>query len=110
MTSSLRALLIVSAALVLFFIARKIRKSQIQALDALFWLGFSLSFVILALFPSLSESLAHLLGFQAASNFVFVYVIAVLVVRDFSNTLKYAALRDRFEELLSEIAINESFD
>lgn len=110
MASSLRVLLIASAALVLFFIARKIRKSQIHALDALFWLGFSLSFVILAMFPRLSESLAHLLGFQAASNFVFVYVIAVLVIRDFSNTLKYAALRDRFEDLLSEIAVYRSMD
>lgn len=107
MTVSLRVLLVASAIFVLVFVVRKIRKSQLQVLDAVFWLFFSLSFVILALFPQIASTLASLLGFQAASNFVFLYVIAVLVVRDFSQTVKLARLRERFNILNEEIALRE---
>lgn len=107
MTTSLRILLIVSAAFTLFFVIRKIRKSQLQVLDAVFWLAFSLSFVALAVFPQIADLLSSLLGFRAASNFVFLYVIAVLVVRDFSQTVKLARLRERFNILNEEIALRE---
>ena len=60
---------------------------------------------MLAVFPELAAWLAHLLGFQAASNFVFVYVIAVLVMRDFSSTVKIAALRKKINGLIQEIAL-----
>lgn len=49
-------------------------------------------------------------GFQAASNFVFVYVMAVLVVCGFAGTLKYPSLKDRFDELISEQAVREGMD
>lgn len=107
MTASLRILLIVSAAFTLFFVIRKIRKSQLQVLDAVFWLTFSLSFVALAVFPQIADFLASVLGFHAASNFVFLYVIAILVVRDFSQTVKLARLRERFNILNEEIALRE---
>ena len=107
MTVSLRVLLVASAIFVLVFVVRKIRKSQLQVLDAVFWLFFSLSFVVLAVFPQIASALASFLGFQAASNFVFLYVIAVLVVRDFSQTVKLARLRDRFNALLQEVSLSD---
>lgn len=107
MTTSLRILLVSSAVFVLVFVVRKIRKSQLQVMDAVFWLFFSLSFVLLAVFPQIASALASLLGFQAASSFVFLYVIAVLVVRDFSQTVKLARLRDRFNALLQEVALSD---
>ena len=110
MTASLRILLVISAVFVLLFVVRKIRKSQLQVMDAVFWLFFSLSFVLLAVFPQIASALASLLGFQAASNFVFLYVIAVLVVRDFSQTVKIARLRDRFNTLLQEVALRYTSD
>ena len=110
MTASLRILLVISAAFVLIFVVRKIRKSQLQVMDAVFWLFFSLSFVLLAVFPQIASALASLLGFQAASNFVFLYVISALVVRDFSQTVTLARLRERFNTLLQEVALRELSD
>ena len=106
MATSLRLVLVASALIVLVFMVRKIKKSQMRAMDAFFWLLFSLSFVVLAAFPQIAAYLAALLGFQAASNFIFVYVIAVLVVRDFSSTIRYAQLRERFDALVEEIALS----
>lgn len=108
MATSLRVVLVVSALIVLLFMVRKIKKSQMKAMDAFFWLLFSLSFVVLAAFPQIAAYLAALLGFQAASNFIFVYVIAVLVVRDFSSSVKYSNLRDRFDNLVEEFALISS--
>ena len=52
----------------------------------------------------LSQVLAGLLGFQASANYVFVYVIAVLVMRDFSNTTKLAMMRKKVEGLIQGVA------
>ena len=108
MSISLRVALVASALVVLLFMVRKIKKSQMKAMDAFFWLIFSLSFVLLAAFPQIAGYLACLLGFQASSNFIFVYVIAVLVVRDFVSTIRYAQLRDRFDALVEEVALDSS--
>ncbi|MFR3450508.1 MAG: DUF2304 domain-containing protein [Collinsella sp.] len=68
---------------------------------------FSLSFVVWLSFPQIAAVVSQALGFQAASNFVFLYVVAVLVVRDFSTTVKYARLRDRLTSLIQEIALRD---
>lgn len=107
MNASLRVLLVACAVIVLIFILRKLRKSQIQVMDSIFWLLFSLSLVILAIFPEIAYALARFLGFQAPVNFVFLYVIAVLLVRDFSSTVKNAQQREKLTSLIQEIALRD---
>lgn len=107
MSNSLRAILVISAIFVLLFIVRKTRKAQLQAIDSVFWLLFSFSFVLLALFPEIALWLSGVFGFQAASNFVFLYVIAILVVREFGNTVKIARMRERLNQLVEEIALRD---
>lgn len=105
MTVSLRVVLVACALLVLYFIIRKLKKTQIDVMDSIFWLFFSLSFVIMAVFPEVASFFAYLLGFQTSANFVFVYVIAVLVMRDFGNTAKIAMLRKKIDSLVQELAL-----
>lgn len=108
MSITLRALLIIFAALVFTFVIRKLKKSQIQVLDSLFWLLFSLSFVLLGVFPEIALFISSKLGFMSASNFVFLYVIAVLVMRDFSNSLRISKQEERINGLAQSIALGES--
>lgn len=105
MTLTLRALLIGFAALVFFFVIRKLKRSQMQVLDSMFWLLFSLSFVLLGIFPEIALFISSKLGFVSASNFVFLYVIAVLVVRDFSNSLRLSRQEERINGLAQSIAL-----
>lgn len=107
MSLTLRALLIFFAVLVFFFVIRKLKKSQMQVLDSLFWLLFSLSFVLLGVFPDIAIFVSNKLGFMSASNFVFLYVIAVLVMRDFSNSLRLSKQEERINELTQSIALRE---
>lgn len=105
MTLTLRALLISSAALVFFFVVRKLKRSQMQVLDSMFWILFSLSFVLFGFFPEIANYISCELGFLSASNFVFLYVIAVLVVRDFSNSLRLVKHEERINGLAQSIAL-----
>ena len=107
MSISLRVLLIVSAAIVLIFVVRKLKKSQMQALDSLFWLLFSFSFVILGIFPEIAIACSTLFGFVSPSNLVILYVIAVLVVRDFCNSLRLAKLEERLNFLVQAVALDK---
>ncbi len=76
-------------------------------MDSVFWLLFSLSLVVLAVFPEIAYVLSHFLGFQAPVNFVFLYVIAVLLVRDFTSTVKNAQQREKLTALIQEIALRD---
>lgn len=105
---TLRALLIIFAALVFTFVIRKLKKSQIQVLDSLFWLLFSLSFVLLGVFPEIALYISSELGFMSASNFVFLYVIAVLVMKDFTNSLRISKQEERINGLAQSIALGKS--
>ena len=107
MSLTLRALLIFFAVLVFFFVIRKLKKSQMQVLDSLFWLLFSLSFVLLGVFPDIAIFVSNKLGFMSASNFVFLYVIAVLVMTDFSSSLRLSKQEERINELTQSIALRE---
>ena len=105
MSTSLRALLIVSAALVFCFVVRKLKKSQMQVLDSLFWLLFSVSFVLLGVFPEIASYFSDLFGFISPSNLVFLFVIEVLVVRDFCITIRLAKLEERLNSLVQAVAL-----
>lgn len=104
---SLRIMLLVCALLVFAFVLRKLRRAQMQVLDSLFWLLFSVSFVILGIFPQVATWLSSLFGFISASNFVFLYVIAVLVVRDFCNSLRLSRQEERLNSLVQAVALSK---
>ncbi len=107
MSISLRIVLIVCAALVFFIIMKKLKKSQIQVMDSIFWLVFAFSFLVFAVFPGIAYWLADILGFEAPSNFVFLYTIGILMVHDFSTTAQLAELRRKLNSLVSEVALRD---
>ena len=107
MPFAMRVLFIVCALFVLIFVIRKIKKSQMQALDSIFWLFFSFSFVLFGVFPGIPSAIAGIFGFMSASNFVFLYVIAVLVVRDFTRSIRLSKQEQRINALAQEIALRE---
>ena len=55
MTLTLRVFLLVCAALVLVFIFRKIKRSEFEITDSIFWFFFVAVLALFALFPPLVE-------------------------------------------------------
>ena len=107
MTLTLRVFLLVCAALVLVFILRKIKKSEFEITDSIFWFFFVAVLALFALFPQIAYALSSLFGFAAPANFIFLAVIAILLIRVFSLNAKVAHLRAKMNGLIQELALRE---
>lgn len=107
MTGNLRIFLLIGAVLLLVLVARKIKKSQFDTHDALFWLALSVLLILAAAFPQLVAIVSNLLGFQSTSNFVFLAVIAVLLWRLFRLQESVVALRRKLVMVAQEIALKD---
>lgn len=107
MSLALRVFLLICACFVLVFVIRKIKKSEFEIMDAIFWLLFIVVLFLLAVFPGIAYALSNVLGFDSPSNFVFLCVIAILIIRVFSLNAKVAHLRAKTNALIQEIALRE---
>lgn len=107
MNVALRTFLLACAVMVLFFIVRKIKKSEFEIVDSIFWFVLVAVLALFALFPQIVYTLSSLFGFSSPSNFVFLAVIAILLIRIFSLNAKLAHLRTKVNGLIQELALRE---
>ncbi len=108
MSLSLKIVMIIISMLTCFYIARKLRKSQMNINDTVFWIFFAVILVLLSVFPGIASWGSRLLGFQAPVNFVFVVVIFLLILRIFIMSIKISVLEDKLKNLTEEIGIREN--
>lgn len=107
MSVALKVLLIVISVLTLWYIQRKIKKSQMRIEDALFWFAVAVCLVIMSVFPQLIYKCSELLGFQAPVNFVFLVIVFLLLIKLFLLSIKVSQLESRLTSLAEEIALIE---
>ena len=110
MSLPLRIFLLICAVIVLIFIFKKIRKSEFEIADSIFWFLFVAVLAILAIFPQIAYALSRILGFVSPSNFVFLTVIAILLIRVFNLNAELAHLRAKVNGLIQELALREHDD
>lgn len=99
--------LIVGAILILCYMLRQIRKSQIQTSDALFWFVLAVCLVVIAIFPQIIFFFSDLLGIQSPANFVFLCVVGVLLIREFSQMTKISQLHNQVAQLAQSEALRD---
>lgn len=102
----LRVLLVLGALFTFYMITRRVRK-KILMQDAIYWLVLGVLILIVAIFPSGIIRLAAWLGFMSASNFVFLIIVALLLIKIFSLSCDVSLLRHKVEELSQEDALSE---
>lgn len=105
-----RLLLVVGAIFVFVFVTRNIKRSKILMTDAIFWVVLSAVLVIVAALPEVVIWLSGLLGFLSPSNFVFLAVVALLLVKEFSSSAQISVLSHKLEELAQQIALRDAAD
>lgn len=110
MNLTLRVLLVLGALVVFAYMLRKIRKSEVTIADSTFWFLFGLSFVVLAVFPGIAYFISDLLSFASPVNFVYLYVIAVLLIREFITTVELSKTRSKLTFLTQEVALRQAAD
>lgn len=101
----LRIFLVICAVLVLLFILARVRKYELRSIDTIFWFAFAFCLALISIFPQIAYFFTSLLGIESAANFIFLAVIAVLVIREFSTTVETAKLREQVNTLTQEMAL-----
>lgn len=105
MTIGLQLILAIVALATAFVILRSIRKSHLQIEESFFWLFFSAILLVFSLFPSLIIFLAKCLGFQSPANFVFLFIIFLLVINQYKLTKKVSKNEIKLRSLIQTIAL-----
>lgn len=108
MSYYLRGMILFASIITLFYVLRRIRKSQLQLQDSLFWIFLSFVFVIMGAFPQVVYAATRLLGFQAPVNLIFLVIISILLLKVFLSSIKISQLENRIDELVKEMAIDEN--
>lgn len=108
MTMQLRMVLIVVSVLTTWLILRKIRMSKMRIEDSIFWIGFSLMLIVFSVFPEIVYWMSALSGTQTPVNFIFLFIIFVLILRMFRLTVKISQLETKVRDLAQRIAIDEN--
>lgn len=99
------ATLLIGALLTFGLILRKIRKAEVTIADSTFWFLFALSLVLMGVFRQIPFFFAELFSIESPANFVFVYVIAVLAIREFYATVEVSQLRAKVRNLVQNQAL-----
>lgn len=102
------ATLLIGALLTFWLILRKIRKAEVTIADSTFWFLFALSLVLMGVFRQIPFFFADLFSIESPANFVFVYVIAVLVIREFYATVEVSQLRAKLRNLVQNQALADA--
>ncbi len=110
MSMMLRIFLIAASLLTTAAILHKIRRSKVQIEDAIFWVLFSGTLILFSVFPQVAYLMANLVGIQAPSNFIFLLVIFLLLVKVFAMTVRISQLEAKFRELVQKMAIEQLED
>lgn len=105
MSVVMRVLLIMGSLLTLWFILRRIRSSEVQIEDSVFWIAFSALLLVVSIFPQIVFWISQLLGIQSPTNMIFLLVIFVLVVRVFTLTTRISQLDESVKRLAEELAL-----
>lgn len=108
MTMQLRIILIVVSVINMWMIMRKIQTSKMRIEDSIFWIGFSLMLIFFSLFPEVVYRVSDLSGTQTPVNFIFLFIIFVLILRMFRLTVKISQLETKVRDLAHRIAIDEN--
>ena len=103
-----RILLVLGALFVFAFVTRNIRNSKILMSDAIFWVILSGVLVVIGAFPELVIWMSARLGFMSPSNFVYLVVVALLLVKLFDASAQISLLTHKVEELAQEIALRDA--
>ncbi len=105
MTLALRIVLIVFSVCTALYVFRKIRKSQMQISDSLFWIIFSCMLILLSIFPQIANYACKWVGVLSPVNFIFLAIIFLLLLKVFILSIKLSNLDNRLQSFVQEYAV-----
>lgn len=107
MSIELRVALFVGAVFTMAYFLGQIRRSRLQIDYAISWALFSGGLVIISIFPGIIVWLAEILGVMSPANLLYLIIIFVLILKQFTTTLKISKMDRQIADLAQHIVLQE---
>ena len=102
-----RVILVLVSLCTFFYMMRKIRQSKVQIEDSIYWILFSGMLIVISVFPQIPEFFAKLFGIYSTVNFVFLFIMFLLLTKIFYMSIHISQLEHKVKELSQEIALRK---
>ena len=110
MSIQLQIFLIVASVLVSLYAFRKIRKAQLNIDDAIYWVVSAVLLVVMSIFPGIPTYIATLLGIESPVNFVFLFMIFLVIVKLFMISIDLSVQKYRLNLLVEKLALIKKYE
>lgn len=107
MTVLLRCVLISVSILLTCYVLKRIRHSKMKIEDSIFWVMFSLLLVVFSVFPRVADFISRTVGTYSTANFIFAFMIFILLSKVFFQSIKISQLERRVTELIQMLALDK---
>ncbi|WP_124065129.1 DUF2304 domain-containing protein [Clostridium sp. E02] len=110
MTVLLRCVLISVSILLTCYVLKRIRHSKMKIEDSIFWVMFSLLLVVFSIFPRVADFISRIVGTYSTANFIFAFMIFILLSKVFFQSIKISQLERRVTELIQMLALDKEVE
>lgn len=110
MSVTLRVILIISSFISFFLCVKKIKQSKLKVANSVTWMFGNIVLILMSIFSNAVAWLSEKLGFVAPVNFVFLFMIAFLLMQTFIDNIHITELNEKIKDLDHYIALKEHKD
>lgn len=107
MAITLRIILIISSFLSFFLCIKKMRQAKLKITNSVIWMFGSILLILMSIFSNAVAWMSEKLGFISPVNFVFLIIIAFLLIQTFIDNIRINELNNKIKDLNHYIALSE---
>ena len=110
MSVVLRVILVVSSVISFILCIKKIKQAKLAVENSIVWMCGSIILILMSIFSGFVTWISSKLGFISPANFVFMCIIAFLLIEVYINNLKISELNEKIKNLDHYMALKEYYD
>lgn len=107
MSITLRIILIVGSLISFTLCITRIKQAKLKIENSVIWMIGSILLIFMSIFSNAVEWVSAKLGFMSPSNFVYLIIIAFLLIETFASNIKITTLSEKVKDLNHYIALKE---
>ena len=102
MSIAFRITLIIVSVFTLLYMCKKVKQEKLQIEYSIFWTLFAIMLVLFSIFPQIADWMSELVGVYSTTNFIFLLIIFILLVKCFQLTMDISKLDNKVKELVQK--------
>ena len=107
MSLTLRIFLIICSIISFILCIKRIKQEKLKITNSVVWLLGSFCLIVMSIFSDGVAWISILLGFMAPVNFVFLVIIAFLLIQVFIDNIRICILNEKIKDIAHYIALDE---